>query len=362
MKTSILHIDVKKIMVVLVVLSIIVSIISMIYLKINYDKSFSRVDRPNPIYSAYLSYSDVSEHHRTEIEFNSGANILKGHIYGEENNKGLVVLSHGLGFGSENYLAETVFFVENDWRVFTFDNTGTHNSEGNSTVGPSQSLLDLKSALTYINQDENLNSLPLMLYGHSWGAYAVTAILNYDYDINAVVSISGFNSTMELLTEQVRRQLGFIAPLMTPLLWIQQKILFGDYVDVSAVDSINNSTSSVLIIHGDKDESISYQGSSIMNHKSSIVNPNVTYITHSNENQNGHNNLFESTETIEYIKTKNIEYESIYNEYNGKIPDDVRQNYYKTVDRFKTSALDVDFMNRISYFYSSNLGSSASKD
>jgi predicted alpha/beta hydrolase len=207
----------------------VISIGSMVYVKTNYDESFSRVDKPNPKYSGYLRYSDVSDaYERKETAFESGENILKGYIYGSENDKGLVVISPGLGFGAENYLAESMYFVDNGWRVLIFDNTGTHESEGESTMGPSQSLLDLESALAYIQGDQRLNNLPVLLYGHSWGGYAVTAILDYDFDIAAVASIAGFNSPMELLKEQSDSQLGAFSPMAYPFLWIYQNMLFAN--------------------------------------------------------------------------------------------------------------------------------------
>ncbi len=245
---------------------------SMVYMKVTYDKSFSRVDKPEAEYSGYLRYSDVDEYKRTEIEFGSGKNVLKGYIYGAENNKGLVVISHGLGFGSENYLAETIYFVDKGWCVFAFDNTGTHESEGKSTIGPSQSLLDLKAALTYIKSNNKFNNFNIMLYGHSWGAYAVSAILDDNFNIAAVTSIAGFNSPMELLKEQADSLLGMVSPIEYPFLWIYQKMIFGDTIGNTATKGINSKDTPVMIIHGVKDEAISYYGAGIIAHQAVIAN------------------------------------------------------------------------------------------
>ena len=66
----------------------VISIGSMVYVKVIYDESFSRVDKPDPKYSGYLRYSDVADaYDRTEIAFESSGNILKGHVYGSENDK-----------------------------------------------------------------------------------------------------------------------------------------------------------------------------------------------------------------------------------------------------------------------------------
>lgn len=345
----------KRMITVLIISSIGVLIFTVFTIKTEYDHSFARVEAKDPNFSAYLKYSDVNNVKRTDIQFESGVNTLKGYIYGEENDKGLIVIAHGLGYGSENYLAETIYFVEKGWRVLAFDNTGTHASEGDNTVGPSQSRLDLKTALSYIEHDEALNSLPLMLYGHSWGAYAVTAILNEATDVQAVVSISGFNSPMGLLSEQIDSQLGWRSQFVIPFMELYQKALFGKNANHTAVDGINHSSSAVLIIHGNEDESIAYDGASIIAHKADIVNPNVIYHTASNDPQNGHNSLTKSLRNIAYVQLKNLEYEALYKEHEGEIPDDIKRAYYADVDRWLTSELDEGIMRIINDFYNVHL-------
>jgi len=334
----------------------VISIGSMVYVKTNYDESFSRVDKPDPNYSGYLRYNDVADaYERTEIAFESGENVLKGHVYGNENDKGLVVISAGLGFGAENYLAETMYFVDNGWRVLTFDNTGTHESEGESTMGPSQSMLDLDAALTFIQGDQRLNNLLILLYGHSWGGYAVTAILDSDFDIAAVASIAGFNSPMELLKEQSDSLLGAFSPIAYPFLWIYQKMLFGNTAWVTATSGINSTDTPVMIIHGVKDEAIAYDGASIIAHRDEMTNPNIVYKTCSAAYHDGHNNPFESDAASEYAKAKNLEYKEIYDRYDGEIPDHIKAEYYEGVDRFRTSELDLDFMDEINFFFEEQL-------
>lgn len=326
---------------------------SMLFIKSAYDSHFQRAEKLE--YSGYLGYNYLEGYDRTMVEFESGKNTLKGYIYGRENTKGLVVIAHGLGFGADNYMAETVYFVDHGWRVFSFDCTGTHESEGRNTVGLPQSMLDLKEALNYIKSNDALRGLSIMLYGHSWGAYAVTAILNYDFDISAVTSISGFNSPMELTDEQVKSQVGVLAYIEYPFEWIYQTMLFGSTVGITAVDGINKTDIPVMIIHGNKDEDISYDRTSIISHKDEITNPNVIFKTCSIENRNGHKTLFRSAAAIEYINAKNEEYTKLYDSYNGKIPDNAKAEYYAGVDKFKTSDLDKDFMDEINSFFEKHL-------
>ena len=321
-----------------------------------YDKSFARYDRPEPAYSGFIRFSDVADKMDiTEVQFPSGPNTLAGYIFGSENNKGLVVIAHGLGGGAESYLSDTMYFVEQGWCVFSYDCTGSHASEGKNTRGLPQSAIDLDAALTYVASNDTLNHLPIMLYGHSWGGYAVTAVLNYDHKINAVASIAGYNAPIEILVEQARNRIGFFAYVAYPVEWAYQKMLFGSAADLTAVDGINNTETAVLIIHGTEDQAISYSGAAIIAHRDEITNPNVVYKSCSAENQNGHSSLFRSTAATAYIDEKNAEYKQIYDQWKKKIPDDVKAQYYANVDRQLTSELDADFMNEVNEFFEQNL-------
>ena len=125
-------------------------VIPMIVTIVIYNQTFG-VRAESPAHSYRFRYEDVQGYTRRLTHFYSGQNKLTAYIYGEENDKGLVVISHGLGGGASYYFPETMFFVDNDWRVFTFDKTGSHYSEGSGTRGLPQSALDLDAALNYIS-------------------------------------------------------------------------------------------------------------------------------------------------------------------------------------------------------------------
>ncbi len=337
----------------LVVFIILFSIISMIFTKNIYDDQFQRNDKPE--YSGYLRYSDVEEYDSTIVEFDSGENTLKGYLYGAENKKGLVVIAHGLGGGAERYLPEALYFVDKGWSAFAYDCTGSYDSEGESTVGLAQSVIDLDAALTYINSNNSISDFPIMLYGHSWGGYAVTAILNYNYNITAVTSIAGFNSPIDMLMEQAKRMSVVLGYIEYPFGWAYQTLLFGKTARLTAVDGINSSNTPVMIIHGDGDEEILYDGASIIACKDEITNPNVVYKTCSTENHNGHNSLFVSEAASVYNSAKNVEYKAIYDSYDGNIPNDVKAEYYEGVDKYQSSERDISFLNEINQFFENSL-------
>lgn len=347
----------NKILIGLFLFILIFSIGSMVLIKNLYDLNFKRVENKDPKTTGFISYSDVVGYDRTKVEFESGKNTLTGYIYGESNTKGLVVISHGLGGSAEDYLPETLYFVDKGWRVFAINNTGVQESEGRNSIGIPQSVIDLDAALTYIESNTNLKDLPVLLYGHSWGGYAVTAVLNYNHRISASASLAGFNSPMGLLKEQAVNMIGFFAYAEYPYLWTYQTMLFGSTARITAVDGINKSDIPVMIIHGDKDDTISYYDASIISHQNEITNQHVIYKTCSANNRNGHNNLNLSTAASKYIDEKNKIYKELYDSYHGKIPYDVRTKYYKDIDKSLTSQLDADFMGEIDSFFEEALSS-----
>lgn len=343
-----------KILACLIALVLLFSVGSMIFMKRVIDANFPRVDRPK--FTGRLRYSDIDGYDRTTVQFRSGKNTLTGYIYGEKNNKGLVVISHGNGYGADSYLAETLYFVDKGWRVFAFDNTGTYASEGKSTVGPSQSLIDLNAALTYMEGNDSLKGLPIMLYGHSWGGYAVAAVLSYNHDIAASASVAGFNSPRDLILENLKNMLGPFAYVEYPFSWAYQYLLFGGIARLSSVKGINHSDTAVMIIHGVEDKDVSYYGAGIIAHRNEITNPNVVYKTCSAQNHNSHKNLWLSDAAVEYIAKVNDEYKKLYDSHGGKIPDNANAKFYAGVDRFQTCEVDDDFMDGINALFEDSLG------
>ncbi len=317
--------------------------------KIGYDVCFQRAEKTEN--SIHLRYEDTSGYSRTPVTFLSEKNLLHGYIYGEANTRGLVVISHGLRACADSYFAETIFFVDHGWRVFVYDNTGSHESEGESARGISQSLLDLRAALNYAGQNDALRGLPLVLYGHSWGGYAVTAILNDNYDIRGVVSIAGFSTPREALFDFAEGRTGIFGTVGFPLFWGYHSLLFGGQSNISAIDGLNRSNTPVMLVHGTADSTLRYSVSGIIAHQAQITNPNVTYISRDVDGQNGHSNLVYSQQAILYADSKTDEWIALEKQYHGEVPADVTRSFYNHVDRVRASELDASLFGTILSFY-----------
>ncbi len=336
---------------------LIFSVISMIVVSIIYNGQFPRYDRHDSTITAGLRYEDLETvYPRSLVNFKSGNNTLQGYIYGQNQNQGLVVVAHGLGGGADSYLSQITYFVDQGWQVFAYDATGSFDSEGKTTKGFPQALIDLDAALTYINTQETFVDLPILLFGHSWGGYAVSNLLHYDYKISAVATVSAANSAMEMIVEQGRSMMGPFINIQYPFLWLYQRILFGETASLNAIDAINQSNVPVLIIHGSEDEVIAYEGSSIISKLEDITNPNTRAISLSEPGRNGHNNLFRSRTSMEYIDEINIEYRKLYDSYNQNIPYEIKQDFYSKIDRDLAQDINRDLMDEINDFFLESIG------
>ena len=314
-----------------------------------FRKNFER--RDISYFTAFLRFDDIEDIYKKVVQFDSGENTLVGYVFGSENSHGLVVMSHGMGGGAESYTSEIVYFVENGYRVFAFDNTGCYNSEGESMMGMAQSAIDLDAALTYIESNDELNGLPVLLYGHSWGGYAAAAVLGSDHDIKASVSISGYDTPMGITAEFSENMMGKpLTYIEYPFIWLNNKLTFGSKANISAVDSINSSDAHVMIIHGTGDEVVKFDGASIISHKDEITNPNVVY-KEIDGKLNGHSNIFMTEEGEEYLEELNEEYDELDKQYNGEIPHDIEKDFYDKIDKNLTSQLSRQFMNDVNDFY-----------
>lgn len=234
-----------------------------------------------------------------DITFKSETHQLYGNLFGE-NIKGLIVFSHGLGLGSDDYFGIVKALVNEGYQVLAYDNTGTFRSEGKSTVGLNQGLVDLRNALNYVMENDQLDKSNLLLVGHSAGGYAVAAILNdyKKYPIKGIVSLAGSNKAVELLWHNSRN--GF-EKSMIGFTSMYHLMTFGKDFFYSSVRGLNKSKVPALIVHGVNDVMVRINDTAIMAHRDEIKNPLVEYFIRSEKEHNGHNSIFEDIDNPKKI-------------------------------------------------------------
>ena len=350
--------------VVAIVIAVILAIYvfgSMAAMSFAFSKLFGRNELP-PI-SVELTYDDIDQekYPRRVVTFPSGDAELTGYVYGEPSGadarpaKGLVIIAHGIASGADSMLAQTMYFVDHGWMVLAFDGTGTRSSGGEAVRGLPQTKLDVEAACAFAHGDPELAGEPTVLFGHSMGGYAVTAALADDIDVDAVVSVAAFNSP----NETISAFLSYVSPVASieyPFACWQNKRLFGDDANTSAVDAINSVDIPVMIIAGTEDEVVRQDAIGIPAHADELTNPQATIVWKDDEPCNHHNTIWLTPAAAELTTKVWAERDAVQAEYDGDVPADIRDAFLAKVDRKALVELDTAFMDKVEKFYEDAVG------
>lgn len=322
------------------------SAVSLLVINHYFGEIFSRAELTE--YTQYIRYEDIKDEiPRYEISFNSEGTTINGNVYGN-GDKGLVIAVHGLNSNEEETMDVIHYFCQRGWTVLAYNHRGCFTSEGENQKGLAQSLIDLDSALTFCEKDERLKNLPKVLFGHSMGGYAVCSVLNFDHDIKAVASFSGYNTPYEELCFFVRKFVGDIFGVTQyPFMWLYNALLFGDKADISAVDGINRSDIPVVLVHGDNDTTVPHDSAGIIAHKEQITNPKVRYILRTEDILDSHTKVIYSDKAAEYSEEMDVKKEKLREKYGDEIPDNELKAYYDSIDKFRMSELDKEIFDSI---------------
>lgn len=282
----------KRIGIIIITVLIIMSVISMTATAIIYDSIFARydgadVDPPHDLVAMVNA--------RQTAVYPSGNNRLTGYLYrsnDEQDRQTLIVLAPGFRAEADDYLWQIKSFLELGWSVFAFDATGSGESEGESSVGFPQEIYDIEATLKYIENCNRFGYNDIVLFGHSRGGYAACCALSMEFDIAAVVSVSGINSAMEGVIGAAHAYVGPVAYGNYGFLWLYQTILFdAKTVNITADEAISQSDVPVLVVHGAADEQVPIDRFSIMAHRDDIDSNVVEYLICDEPERDGHTSL-----------------------------------------------------------------------
>lgn len=310
-----------------------------------YFKVFKRAKWP--LKTPLMHYEDLTfDFPRKEVSFYSGLNRLSGYIYGEYHDKGVIIYHPGMCPAHDGYLSDIIALVNLGYQVFTYDVTGTGNSEGKDQVGFNQGLKDLKAALAYVSNNPELNNKPVFLYGHSWGGYAVTAVLRKHQNIKGVVSVSGFDSPLKIQNSLLCAKSKGTAVAFYPITLLFTLFEGGNH---SASKALKKTSVPVLVIQGANDEIVK-SGISIYGQKDKINNPHVSYYLETSPLHSNHNTILASDACVNYQKEiqKRIDEALKEGHDKNKALDKV---FSQGLDKMKYNSANQDLMGRIDAFY-----------
>ena len=316
--------------------------------KFAYDAIFGRYERPDYVLTAgirCLSRAKSGLERETRSFYSDGVR-LQGYYYPVKSPKGLTVVCHGLHSGADDYLPIIEFMVSSGYSVFAFDYKGTYDSDGDSTVGMCESLVDLDHALDYIESRSEFDSLPITLIGHSWGGYAVAAVLSLHRRVVACAAIAAPNNGYTLILEKGDEYGGQLASKGIPEVFfnVYQKILFGKYTKFDAVQGINSTNIPVLIAHGESDNVINIGLQAIYAHKDEIRTENVEYYCGSGI-QGGHRSIWHSKASTEYRSRLDPEIKSI--KKNKTKPYEEKAAFFEGIDHRLYSEVNTELFKKI---------------
>ena len=218
------------------------------------------------------------------VTFPSGRNRLAGYLWNEAGMRGLLVFVHGMGTGVEYYLPEIHHFAAQGYKVFAFEYSGYQGSSGHFYGFP-QAVIDLKNALGFIDD----GSLPVILMGHSMGAYAVCAVRQCtDKPVNVIVAYAPFSSSDEAVIAEATGNMPKCGKLLCSLILPMQRILFGTNCNPTAVAGLSRANVPTLVLQGSEDVEVSPNGCALYAHRSELSDYPVMFRLVREKESNGH--------------------------------------------------------------------------
>jgi pimeloyl-ACP methyl ester carboxylesterase len=260
-----------------------------------------------------------------------------------------VVVVHGFGGGWEDYSPDIKFFVDSGYRVLAYSGTGVFESEGESRMSFSQSTADLRNCLEHISNDSSLSSLPLTLFGHSQGGFAVCDVLNYGEakNVDFVVSVAGVAKASGIVDAAAEEMMGNSYALLKPFLVISDRKDFSGKTD--AITGINKSEAKILLFQGTDDTVVPPDKHAITHFKDKINNSNCKIVMKSDEWNSEHMNILESKDAYFYNKGFNEGYKAYLENEGKERSSDIAMEYYREngYDKFKGHEIDTSLFNEI---------------
>ena len=287
--------------------------------------------------------------------FGSNKNqLLAGYTYYKEgiDPKGVIIIAHGLGGGGQNHYMDVAdYFTTNGYLVFAYDATGNDKSEGDCVEGIPQGEIDLDHAIRFIKECKKFEGMPIMLFGHSWGAYSVGSVLNLHPDIKSIVMIAGFNKSIDIIEEEGKRIAGDGISLLLPYISAIEKIKFGSYAGYNCIEGINKSGAGAMIIHSEDDKMVSFENQYLSFYKEFKDNSKVRFVKYEDR---GHDYVYYTDASRQYKNKLNKEFKAYVDSLDTELTPEIKTEYMnKHLDKKQLFELDNELMSQIVSFYDS---------
>lgn len=274
---------------------------------------------------------------------------LAGYLYYTQQDayKGVLVFAHGMGGGGQNgYMPIFHYFAANGYKVFAYDACGNDLSEGDSVEGLPRGVMDLDCAIDHVRNLAGCEDLPMVLLGHSWGAYSVGSVLSLHPEVEAAALMAGFNESENLLYYQSSQFLGPMVDILIPPVYLYEQIKFGaEYTDLSVLGGMAATDARIMVIHSADDTTVPTKYGYDLFYETYCQDARFTFVRFENR---GHGYLFCSEEALAYQKALQAEYEAYVEANGGKDTDAMEEAFMsQNLDKTRYYALDLELMAQI---------------
>lgn len=293
--------------------------------------------------------------HLAECTFESDkGQKLAGYKYYRDNEpKGVVVMAHGFGGGGHNdYMGIADYFTTCGYVVFAYDATGNDKSEGYEVGGLPQGVIDLDYALRFVESSEEFSGLPIMLWGHSWGAYSVGSVLAFHPEVKAAVMVSGFDKSADMIEFQGREMAGDAVDFILPYINKIEEEKFGKYASASCIEGFEKSDTAVMIVHSRDDSIVPYANSFQKFYDKYNGDPRFEFVSFEDK---GHNYICCSDSAVKYREEFNRKFDEDMEAMGGFTPERKAEYLKENLDKKRRYALDEELMKKMSDLYDNNL-------
>lgn len=268
--------------------------------------------------------------------------------------KGIVVVSHGFGGGGHiNYLPFINAFAQNGYLVFAYDAPGNDGSEGRVGGFPN-GVRALDAALDYIAAREEYSGLPVMLFGHSWGAYSAANVLNFHPEVSAAALVSGINESEDVIGHYARRYGGVTAELVMPYISLYERLKFGkEFSDISGVSGLENTDARIFIAHSADDQTVPVSCGFDIYEEAFGDNSRFTFVRYEDQ---GHTDILYSEEAEESTEALNADFALFVDSLDGRLTAELKAEYMEeNLDRVACFEPDGELVAAILEVYAASV-------
>lgn len=166
----------------------------------------------------------------------------------------VALVIHGWGASAADMVPLSEPLLEAGLRVLLLDARG-HGRSGDIGLATMPTFAeDLRTTLSWLRRQPEIDPDRVVLVGHSVGAGAALFVAADDHAIAGVISLSSMAAPREFMAKRLRARLP--APLVRLALRYVEHIIGYRFTEFSPVHTIGRSTAPVLLVHGALDSTV----------------------------------------------------------------------------------------------------------